>query len=248
MSIPVPSKAFILAGGAGRRLRPYTETTPKPLLPLGGQTLLERTLRNAAIAGVTDIHMSLYFRIEQFKEHIALLQAHDPLLQKTNITVTEEQELLGTGGSVMQALPEFGGEPFILLQSNIIWDEAQSPLLSRMAERFDSDRMDALAAIVPVDKAPHYTGRGDYFYDPDTHLLRYNYNEQEAPYVAAAVRLVHPRLFDKAPDGAFPFRTVLAQAQDAGRLAGIIYEGDWWAIDTKEQFLAAQRHFTPPVA
>lgn len=248
MSIPVPSKAFILAGGAGRRLRPYTETTPKPLLPIGEQTLLERTLRNAAIAGVEDIHMSLYFRIEQFKEHIAELQAHDPQLQKLNIVVTEEQELLGTGGSVMHALPEFKGEPFILLQSNIIWDEGQSPLLSRMAAQFDPDTMDAMAAILPTDKAPYYHGRGDYFYDPATHLLRYNYNEQQAPYVAASVRLVHPRLFDKAPDGAFPFRTVLAQAQDENRLAGIVYDGDWWTIDTKEQFLAAQRHFNPSPA
>lgn len=244
MTITVPQKAFILAGGAGRRLRPYTETTPKPLLPLGGQTLLERTLRNAAIAGVTDIHMSLYFRVDQFKEHIAQLQANDTQLQALSITVTEEEELLGTGGSVMHALKEFRNEPFFLLQSNIIWDEAQSPLLSRMAAQFDPEAMDALAAILPIGKAPFYHGRGDYFYDAQTHLLRYNYNEQEAPYVAAAVRLIQPSLFDRAPDGAFPFRTVLAQAQETNRLSGIVHDGDWWAIDTKEQFLAAQRHFT----
>lgn len=239
MSIPVPIKAFIMAGGAGRRLRPYTETTPKPLLPIGSHTLLERTLKNVYLAGVRDIYISLYFRVDQFKAHIDTLD----LPADMRITIITEDEALGTGGSVANALPHMGAEPFFVLQTNIIWDEIHDSALRDMAAVFDPDRMDALALVVPVTHAPHYNGNGDYTIDTASGLLRYNHTPKKASHVAGGIRLVHPRLFDGAPDGAFPFSSMLGQAERANRLYGLEYHGNWWAIDTKEQFLAAQRHF-----
>jgi MurNAc alpha-1-phosphate uridylyltransferase len=241
MTIPMPQKAFILAGGPGKRLRPYTEKTPKPLLPLGGVTLLERTLNNAHQAGLKDVYISLYFRVDQFRQHLTALQGKLPNTPRVNII--EEEELLSTGGSINNAMRHLSHEPFFILQTNIIWDEKTHPALKDMAAQFDPDRMDALVLLFPSEKAPHYEGRGDYFMDETTHQLRYNQAQQRAPYVAAGIRLVHPRLFKEAPDGAFPLSTLIAQAQANGRLYGLVYSGDWWAIDTKEQFLAAQRHF-----
>lgn len=240
MSIPMPKRAFILAGGAGKRLRPYTENTPKPLLQIGTQSLLERTLLNAQEAGITDVYISLYYRIPQFQEHIDRLK---PKLSRSfQVTVIEEEELLGTGGSIVNALPHLSHEPFFILQTNILWDEKKSPALEKMAAYFDPSKMDALALMYPTDKAPYYEGRGNYFYDPATGQAHYNDEQQIAPYVTCGIRLVHPRLFKDATDGAFPLSTLMAQAQQAKRFYGLPYEGDWWAIDTKEQFLAAQRH------
>lgn len=239
MSIPVPIKAFILAGGAGRRLRPYTETTPKPLLPIGGQTLLERTLKNAYHAGVRDIYISLYFRVDQFKSHIDTLG----LPSDMHITIITEDEALGTGGSIANAIAHMGAEPFFVLQTNIIWDEVHYSALRDLANLFDEDRMDAVTLVVPRTHAQYYHGNGDYTLDTSTQLLHYNSTPKKVDHVAGGIRLIHPRLFAEAPDGAFPFSSVLGQAERANRLYGLEYHGDWWAIDTKEQFLAAQRHF-----
>lgn len=242
MSIPMPKRAFILAGGAGKRLRPYTENIPKPLLQIGPESLLERTLLNAQEAGITDVYISLYYRIPQFQEHIDRLK---PKLSKQfQVTVIEEEELLGTGGSIVNALPHLSHEPFFILQTNILWDEKKDHALEKMAAYFEPSRMDALALMYPTDKAPYYEGRGYYIYDAATGQAHYNDDPQTvAPYVTCGVRLVHPRLFKDAPDGAFPLSTMMLQAQQAKRFYGLPYEGDWWAIDTKAQFLAAQRHF-----
>jgi MurNAc alpha-1-phosphate uridylyltransferase len=241
MTIPMPKRAFILAGGAGKRLRPYTEQTPKPLLELDQKSLLERTLLNAQHAGIEDIYISLYYRIDEFRAHLDDIQTR--LSNHVRITLIEEEEVLGTGGSIVNAMPHLAHEPFFILQTNIVWDEEKYPALTRMAEMFNPQAMDVLVLAYPTDKAPYYEGRGDYFYDEATGQAHYNNDQQLAPFVTCGIRLVHPRLFADAPDGAFPLSTLMARSQQEKRFYALPYNGDWWAIDTKAQFLAAQRHF-----
>jgi MurNAc alpha-1-phosphate uridylyltransferase len=241
MTIPMPKRAFILAGGAGKRLRPYTEQTPKPLLQVGDQSLLERTLLNAQHAGIQDIYISLYYRIAEFQDHLNAIKPK--LSAHTQVTIIEEEEVLGTGGSIMNVMPHLVHEPFFILQTNIVWDEEKAPALTDMARLFDPQKMDVLVLAYNKDKAPYYEGRGDYFYDTSTGQATYNHDQQLAPFVTGGIRLVHPRLFDEAPDGAFPLSTLMARAQHDKRFYAMPYTGDWWSVDTKAQYLAAQRHF-----
>jgi MurNAc alpha-1-phosphate uridylyltransferase len=245
MTIPMPKRAFILAGGAGKRLRPYTEQTPKALLQVGDKTLLQRTLLNAQQAGIQDIYISLYYRIPEFQAHLNEIK---PLLSPhLRITLIEEEELLGTGGSIVNVMSHLAHEPFFILQTNIVWDEEKTPALTPMAQLFDPQKMDVLVLMQQSSTAPYYEGRGDYFYDATTGQASYNQDQQLAPYVTAGIRLVHPRLFENVPDGAFPLSTLMARAQQEKRFYALSYTGDWWAIDTKAQYLAAQRHFQQPV-
>lgn len=228
-----PRRAMVLAAGLGERMRPITATMPKPLIKVGGQTMLDQALDRLAAAGVERAVVNVHYLADQIERHLAA--------RKTpQIVISDERaKLLDTGGGVIKALDKLGHEPFFHVNSDTIWIDGVKPNLTRLAEAFDDGRMDALLLLAPTAGSIGYSGRGDYAMDSDSRIKRRS--EQEvAPYVYAGAAVLSPRLFEGAPAGAFSLTKLFDRAQEAGRLYGMRLEGVWMHVGTPDAIALAE--------
>ena len=230
----VPRSAMVLAAGLGVRMRPLTETMPKPLVPVPGKPLIDHVLDRLADAGVTHAVANVHYLAEQIVAHVAKRTA-------PRVTISDERGLLlGTGGGVVKALPELGAAPFFHINSDTIWIDGVTPNLVRLAEAFDASGMDALLLLAPAAGSIGYSGRGDFLMSPDGRL-RARGEREIAPFVYAGAAILSPALFAGAPEGEFPLTLLFKRAQDAGRLFGLRLEGLWMHVGTPEAITAAER-------
>lgn len=222
-----PRRAMVLAAGLGERMRPITATMPKPLVKVGGQTMLDQALDRLAAAGVEQAVVNVHYLADQIERHLATRKS-------PRIAISDERaKLLDTGGGVIKALDKLGSEPFFHVNSDTLWIDGVKPNLTRLAEAFDDGRMDALLLLAPTAGSIGYAGRGDYNMEPDGGLKRRG--EQEvAPYVYAGAAILSPRLFAGAPAGAFSLTRLFDRAQEAGRLYGLRLEGVWMHVGTPD--------------
>ncbi len=224
-----PLKAFILAAGKGTRLRPYTDSVPKPMVEVGGVSIIKRTLNKLAAEGVEEVVVNLHHLADVLADHLQNVQ-------QPHIVLSYETELLETGGGVKKALQHFAGEPFYLINGDALWDEGKDDsALTRLALTWDPASMDMLLLLQPVNGMSLTNGVGDYTLAADGHAIRAL--DKSGDYMFAGVRIVHPRLFEGSPDGAFSFLTLMDKAQQNGRLFGLAHTGAWHHISTPGELL-----------
>jgi MurNAc alpha-1-phosphate uridylyltransferase len=222
---------MILAAGLGLRMRPITEHLPKPLIPVGGRTMLDRVLDHLDEAGVSRRVVNVHWLAPLMREALA---------DRPGISISDETaQLLETGGGVTKALPLLGHEPFFVCNADILWRNGTKPALKRLAAAWDSEKMDALLLMQPTATAFGYEGRGDFFLDP-TGLARRRVEKEITPYLFAGVQILHPRLFDAVPSGPFSLNLLYDQAQAAGRLYGVVHDGEWYHIGTPDALAQAE--------
>jgi MurNAc alpha-1-phosphate uridylyltransferase len=229
--IATPKSAMVLAAGLGTRLRPVTDHLPKPLVEIEGRALLDHTLDRLALAGVERVVVNVHYRA-------AMIAAHLDRRDHPRIAISEESELLDTGGGVRHALPLLD-ETFFVVNSDVLWLESRDFALSRLARAFDPLHMDAVLLLQRTVGAVGYDGAGDYFLDAGGRPQRRREGEI-APYLFAGIQLLHRRLFDGLADRVFSLNRLYDRAEAAGRLSAIVHDGEWYHIGTPEG-LAATR-------
>jgi MurNAc alpha-1-phosphate uridylyltransferase len=232
-----PTAAMVLAAGLGERMRPLTLAMPKPLLEVGGKSLIDWTLDRFAAAGVTDIVVNSHYKAEMLERH---LDSRTDLA----ITISREAERLETGGGVAKALPHFGGAPFYVANSDSVWLDGPTPALDRLAAAWDPERMDALLLLMSAPRSELYEGPGDFMMDAAGHLT-FRPERRVAPYVFAGLHICAPRLFDGAPDGSFRLTRLWRQAEAEGRLFGLVHDGAWFHVGTPDALDAADGQLDP---
>ena len=233
----VGRRAMILAAGLGLRMRPLTETTPKPLIELAGQPLIAYALDRLRAAGVDKVVVNVHWLPEQV-EAWAGKQGGPP------IVISDERNLLlDTGGGIARALPLLGNDPFFVLNSDSLWIEGAKPALSRMREAWHAADMDGLLLLSATAQTVGYAGQGDFRMDGNGRLARRPGGEV-APFVFAGCHLAHPRLFAGAPAGPFSMNLLWDRALAAGRLHGIRHDGTWLHVGTPEAIGPAERALT----
>src|SRR5215813_1947668 len=201
----VPRVAMVLAAGLGTRMRPLTDTVPKPLIKVAGRPLIDHVLDRLAETGVERAVVNIHHFGEQLQQH--LTQRKHP-----QIVISDERGLLlGTGGGVKKALPELGNAPFFHINSDTIWIDGVKPNLARLAEVFDPAAMDALLLLAPTAGSIGYSGRGDYAMAPDG-TLRKRAEQEVAPFVYAGAAILSPALFKSAPSGEHSLTTLFDSA------------------------------------
>ena len=229
----VPRRAMVLAAGLGERMRPITDTMPKPLVKVDGRAMIDHVLDRLAAAGVERAVVNVHYLADQVERHLAARQ-------KPRIVISDERaKLLDTAGGVVKALGELGREPFFHVNSDTIWIDGVKPNLTRLAEAFDPDRMDALLLLAPTADSIGYSGRGDFTMGPDARLQR-RHEQQVAPYVYAGAAVLTPVLFAGAPEGAFSLTRLFDRAAEAGRLHGLRLEGVWMHVGTPDAIALAE--------
>jgi MurNAc alpha-1-phosphate uridylyltransferase len=230
----MPRNAMVLAAGFGVRMRPLTDTTPKPLIEVAGKALLDHVLDRLANAGVEKAVINVHYLADRIERHVATRAA-------PRIVISDERDhLLDTGGGVVKALPELGTEPFFHINSDTIWIDGVMPNLNRLAENFDAATMDALLLLAPGAGSIGYEGRGDFLMAADGRL-RTRPERAVAPFVYAGAAILAPRLFNGAPAGAFTLTKLFARAIEAGRLHGLRMEGLWMHVGTPEAIARAEQ-------
>lgn len=222
----MPKVAMVLAAGLGKRMRPLTDTLPKPLVPVAGRTLIDRVLDRIEESGVERVVVNLHhFR--------PTLEAHLRQRQTPRLEFKPEAELLETGGGVKNALDLLGADPFFVMNADVLWLDGKDPTLKRLGAAWDDASMDALLLLQRTTSAFGYEGNGDYFCDPLGRLRRRKGNEIP-PYIFAGIQILHPRLFKDAPAAAFSLNKLYDKAQENGRLWGLIHDGRWFHVGTPE--------------
>lgn len=233
MKSAVPSRAIVLAAGLGKRMRPLTATTPKPLIEVAGKALIDHALDELAGAGVTDTVVNVHWLADLVEVHVLKRKA-------PRIVISDERDrVLETGGGVKKALPMLGAEPFYSWNADSFWIPGASSNLRVMASLFDAARMDALLLLAPTVGSIGYDGRGDFVMDVEGRLLRRR-EGTVAPFVFCGVAIYHPRLFDGAPDGMFSMNALYDRAIEAGRLYGARLDGTWLHVGTPDAIRRAE--------
>jgi len=229
----MPASAMVLAAGLGTRMRPYNGHLPKPLVEIGGKSLIDYSLDRLANAGVERAVVNVHHLADVLEHHLAARR-------RPHIIISDERAaLLGTGGGIANALPKLGGAPFFLVNSDTVWLDGVKPNLVRLAEAFDPATMDALLLLAPTAGSVGYSGRGDYAMLADGRLRRRGENEV-VPFVYAGAAILSPSLFADAPSGVFSLTTLFDRAGAEGRLLGLRLEGVWMHVGTPEAVAAAE--------
>ena len=225
---PIPDTAMLLAAGFGTRMRPLSGAVPKPLLEIGGRTMLDRTLDKAVEAGVTRAVVNTHHLAAQIERKLEARTAPE-------IFVCREAEILDTGGGVLNALGLLGDAPFFVLNSDTVWEDGPTPALLRLAQAWDPARMDALLLVHPTVAATGYTGDGDFFMDIESRLRRRG-EAEIAPFVFTGSQILSPALFDGVAPGVFSLNRVYDRAFERERLFGIRHDGAWHHVGTPDGF------------
>lgn len=229
----IGSSAMVLAAGYGQRMRPLTLTRPKPLVEVAGRALIDHGLDRLRAAGVESAVVNVHYLADQ-------IEAWAQRQSAPRILIADERaEILDTGGGVAQALPLLGADPFFVINSDSFWLEQGEPALDRLRRTWDDAAMDCLLLLCPLPQTVGYDGTGDFVRAGDGRLQRKAKAEGE-PLAYIGGYLVHPRLFEGAPGGAFSMNRLWDRAIAAGRLFGLVHRGRWLHVGTPEAIPLAE--------
>lgn len=211
--------AMLLAAGRGERLRPLTDTTPKALVEVRGESLLEGHLRRMAAAGIETVVINLGWLGEQIAARVGSGAAYG-----LNVIYSPETEqILETGGGIHRALPMLGDEPFLVVNADIYTD---MPL---PAADFDAA---TLGKLVLVPTPPH-KAVGDF--DIANGRLR---NAATPELTFSGVAVYRPEFFAACAPGRFSIAPLLRSAAERDQLAASLYTGCWTDVGTPERLAA----------
>lgn len=232
----IPKKAFILAAGKGTRLRPVTDTLPKPMVRVGGRAIIDRTLDMLAAIGVESAIVNLHHHGEILREHLQKRRSPE-------IVFSAETELLETGGGVKKALPLLGHEPFFLINGDALWTDGagEDTALERLAGLYDPPEMDMLLLMHDINRMVFGKRSGDYDLVHGGRAVRRP--GKQGAYMFTGIRIVHPRALENSPEGPFSFLQVMDRSEGKGRLYGLPHTGQWYHISAPDDLERADRLF-----
>jgi MurNAc alpha-1-phosphate uridylyltransferase len=207
-------------------MRPLTLATPKPLLPLAGQPILAHTIKRLEAAGVKHIVVNAHHLADQISR---FLQSYP------NIVLSQEEELLDTGGAIlaMQNKHLLPDAPFYVINGDAFWVDGPTDTLGRLAHAFSPESQDAMLLLARSAGAVAETGQGDFLWPRDGGLKR-RQERDVAPYLYAGVQIVSPRLFDNAPPPPFSMNLLWDKAIGEDRLGAIVHDGVWFHLSTPD--------------
>lgn len=237
--------AMILGAGYGARLRPITLTTPKPLLRIRGEPLLEYHLKNLRTLGYDEVVVNTHYLSEQIHSHVAQQK------MMPRVHISHEEELLDTGGGINNALAYFK-RPFLSINADVWMTGELHSALHLFMHKFDPQAHDVLLFLLPREKILGHEGSGDFFCMPHDRINssvgeervipQFRGDEKNAPFVYSGIQILSPKLFEKyVKNTAFSIINVWKKTVSARRLHAFIYEGKetWFDTGTQRGFSLA---------
>ena len=228
-----PTHAMIFAAGLGTRMRPITDTTPKPLVKVHGRALIDYVLDCFATAGVKDAVVNVHYLADQIEAHLADRKA-------PRIAISDERDkLLDQGGGIRKALPLLGDGPFFVANTDAFWVEGPLSNLRRLAQAWDPARMDALLLVAATATSVGVDWPGDFHMDQEGRLTKRGQSEVAA-FVYSGVGVLKREPFARDEREVFRLSPFLFEAAEKGRLFGLRLDGLWLHVGTPEAIAEAE--------
>jgi N-acetyl-alpha-D-muramate 1-phosphate uridylyltransferase len=220
---PTPQKAMVFAAGLGKRMRPLTETTPKPLVRVKGRALIDHVLDDLVEAGVEQAIVNVH--------HLAgAIEAHLSSRERPQIVVSDERALLlDQGGGIKRVLPQLGEEPFFICNTDAFWRDGGAVHLRALAGRWDPQKMDVALLLATTKGSVGVDWDGDFELDSEGRIFQ---PPGPRAYVYAGVGIIKPQLFEGVEEDVFPLAPYFFAAAKAGRLFGLASEAHWLHVGT----------------
>lgn len=213
---------MIFAAGLGTRMRPLTETRPKPLIQVGGQTLLDRALAMGREAGCAPIAVNSHYRGQQIADHLA----------GQDVAISDEPGvILDTGGGLRKALPLLGDGPVMTLNPDVVWT-GPNPLAA-LAGAW-RDEMEALLMLVTLDRATARIGAGDFTCDTNGRISR------KGDFVYAGAQIIRPDRLAAIEDEVFSLNRLWDLMIADGTAYGMVHPGGWCDVGRPEAIPLAE--------
>jgi N-acetyl-alpha-D-muramate 1-phosphate uridylyltransferase len=230
MTRPMPP-LMVFAAGLGTRMGAMTQDRPKPLIPVGGRTLLDRALDLAAAADVTRAVINTHYLAPMIAAHLRGRTEDRPALTLSH----EEGQILETGGGLRKARALLGEEVVLTLNPDVVWT-GENPLRALVAA-WDPARMDALISVLPTAQAGGYSGSGDFVMASDGRLSRAS-GRPGVAYLGA--QMVALRALDDVAEEVFSMNRVWDRMIAEGRLYGCLHSGGWHDVGRPEAIAGAE--------
>jgi MurNAc alpha-1-phosphate uridylyltransferase len=228
-----PHSAMILAAGLATRMRPLTNETAKPLLTLGGRTMIDHTLDHLAIEGIETVVVNAFWQGDKVVSH---LESRPP---PPKTIAVREGALLDTGGGVRGALPHLGPDPFFVINGDAFWLNGPTTTLSRLANALDED-VDVVLLVHRTCQVLAETGLGDFALN-QRGVPRRRREREIVPYIFAGASLMRPALLDDMPRGPFSLNAGWNRAMESGRIRAIVHDGIWFHLSTPADLAEAEQ-------
>ncbi|HEX3400027.1 MAG TPA: nucleotidyltransferase family protein [Acetobacteraceae bacterium] len=229
-----PTTAMLLAAGFGTRMRPLTDRTAKPLLPLGGRPLIDHALNRLAASGAHTVVVNAHWHADRVAAHLESRRDQPP-----RTILRRETALLETGGGVKAALDQLGPAPFFVVNGDAFWVDGPIPALDRLAAAFDPNAVDGVLLVHRTFQVQAEVGMGDFAVDA-WGALRRRREREVVPYIYAGLQLISPVLLAGTPDGAFSMNRAWDTAMASGRLRAVVHDGLWFHLSTPADLAEAE--------
>ena len=223
-------QAMVLAAGLGTRMRPITNTMPKPLVKIGGKPIIDYVLDSLKQAGVERAAVNVHHFADQMEAHLKSYQGLE-------LVISDERDgLLNNGGGIVKGLTLLSRDTVFVMNADLFWigEKPDQPSnLNRLAGFFDPDLMDMAMLCVRLEDTTGHNGINDFSMAPDGRLTRYR-DDQSNPVVYAGAFAMKPAFLDDAPREPFNINSYFDKAIAKGRLYGMTMEGHWLTVGTPE--------------
>ncbi|WP_417464175.1 nucleotidyltransferase family protein [Kordiimonas sp.] len=231
-------RAIVLSAGLGTRMGAMSQITPKPLVPVLGQPLLDHTFAKLDALGVGPVVVNVHHLADKIEEHLSAR------IRDGRVLISDERAaLLDTGGGVKKVLPLLGADPFFAINSDALWLDGARPTLARLQEAFDPSVMDVLLLLVRTEHAHGYDGPGDFIPQlplEDVTPVEFRGEALSAPVMFGGIQVVAPEMYEGMPEGTWSNREIFRKAAARGRLYGMVHDGRWFHVGTPEAVSEAE--------
>ncbi len=229
-----PKSAMVFAAGRGERMRPISDTLPKPLVEVAGKPLIDHCLDRFAGDGVETAVVNVHWLADQ-------IDAHLRRRERPRIVISDERaKLLDQGGGLKKALPLLGEGPFFVCNTDAFWIEGSRSNLARLAAAFDPERMDAALLVAAIPGAVGVDWPGDFDMDRQGRLTARE-PRRVAPFVYTGVGILRPDLIAGVEEEIFRLAPLFFRAAAVGRLYGVRLDGLWLHVGRPEAIAEAER-------
>lgn len=216
---------MLLAAGLGTRLKPMTDSVPKPLVRVSGTPLIERVMANARAEGAKRFVANAHYRADQLLAHFGGL-----------LKVNREEVLLDTGGGVKAALPMLHSDPFLVMNTDAFWPAGSDAPLGRMLQRYQDSEDIVLLCVQPA-RASGFARSHDFCLDPMGRITR----DYGAPVIYGGVALMGRSVFNDTPDGPFSLNLLFEAALERENLKGVVLDAPWFHVGDPAGLAAAEQ-------
>ena len=226
--------AMVLSAGLGTRMRPITDSIPKPLVEVHGKTLLDRALDALAAGGVRRTFVNVHYLADQIEAHV---QART----EPQILVSDERaELLDSGGGVKKAIAGETDGAMLILNGDSFWLDGQHNNIKALNAAWNPEAMDMLLLVASADQAVGFDGAGDFFMNDAGQLSRRG-TAASAPYIYAGAIVTKTGLVQAVTEEKFSLNKLFDAAIEQNRLYGLLLDGLWLHVGTPASIAEAEQ-------